>query len=111
MIDQLQRWFINFNKAQFLILTLEDLEKNPKNIILKILQFLNITYYSSKDFNYRSEEELLRVLNTRSLITKNKNIKNISLKNMNLYNKINNFYKPYNMKLQYMLDSDLGYTV
>jgi hypothetical protein len=47
-IDQLQRWWLNFPRSNFHLLTLEQWSKDPEYEYDRILDFLNISSLSSK---------------------------------------------------------------
>ena len=59
-VDQLENWFRYYNKKQFLILTTDDLRKNPQQILNQIFDFLGLPPFkveNSKDRNVGNYKE------------------------------------------------------
>jgi hypothetical protein len=95
--DQIERWFQNFNRDQFLIIKYEEWIKQPKEYFDKTLQFMGQEMIGENGF--KSEADL-------TFLTKNflstSNTKKSSLPD-DVMHELACFYKPYNEKLNALL--------
>ncbi|MEM4245615.1 MAG: sulfotransferase [Candidatus Nanoarchaeia archaeon] len=67
--DQLEIWFKLFNHSQILIITTEDLEKNPTKTLNQVFQFLNLPSYEIKKPEHRKAANYEKMnANTRKLL-------------------------------------------
>ena len=52
--DQLENWFRHYNQKQFLILTTDDLRKNPQQTLDQISDFLGVSSFQAKNLKNRN---------------------------------------------------------
>jgi len=84
-VEQLQRWFECFPRDQFLILKSEDLYQNTFDVYNQVLQFLELPKFSLKEFKPYKKS-------------------NYSVITPQLRNKLNEFFKPHNERLEKLLE-------
>ena len=52
--DQLENWFKHYSKKQFLILTTDDLRKNPQQTLNQVFDFLGLPPFKVENFRDRN---------------------------------------------------------
>ena len=76
-VDQLKNWFQYYDKKQFLILTAEDLRKDPQRTLDQVFDFLEVSPFQVKN---------LQNLNVGSYKEMNKDTRNILIEYFKLHN-------------------------
>ena len=69
-VDQLEYWFKHYNRKQFLILTTDDLRKNPQRTLDQVFNFLEMSPFQVRDlrdknvgnYNERMNEDTRKFL-------------------------------------------------
>jgi len=84
-VDQLKRWLEYFPREQFLILESEDLYQNTSDVYNQVLQFLELPKFSLKEFKPYKKS-------------------NYSVITLQLRNKLNEFFKQHNERLEKLLE-------
>lgn len=95
--DQLERWFQNFSRDQFLIIKYEDWMKKPSEYFEKTLNFMGQIMIGENGFKSESE---LTFLDKNYLSTSNAKKSTLP---PDVMKELECYYKPYNEKLNALL--------
>lgn len=88
--EQLEIWFKQFNKSQFLVLKSEEYNKNTQNTLEEIFQFLELPSFKIKNIEKHNVGKYPQLKSdTRKMLI--------------------DFFKPYNEKLYEIIGTDMGW--
>jgi hypothetical protein len=93
-VDQLKLWFSYFPKKQILIIRSEDFYKDPKNVMERVYNFLNLPKISSEKEN---------------IIYKKFNVGIYQKMDNKTSSYLKNFFKPYNKELSEFLNKNFNW--
>ena len=90
--DQLENWFRHYNRKQFLILTTDDLRKNPQQTLDQIFDFLEVSSFQAKNL-------------------KNRNVGSYKEMNKGTRKFLIEYFKPHNERLSKLLQRSFDWDV
>ena len=90
--DQLENWFRHYNRKQFLILTTDDLCKNPQQTLDQIFDFLGVSSFQAKNL-------------------KNRNVGSYKEMNKGTRKLLIEYFKPHNERLSKLLQRSFDWDV
>ena len=91
-VDQLENWFRHYNRKQFLILTTDDLRKNPQQTLDQIFDFLEVSSFQAKNL-------------------KNRNVGSYKEMNKGTRKFLIEYFKPHNERLSKLLQRSFDWDV
>ena len=97
--DQLQRWFVNFNTSQFLIMYIEEWANDPVAGMDRMLRFLDLARDSHPP-SMRSDVDMNVLLREKRLVTSNTRMSSLP---DDFQSTLIEFYRPYNELLNRLL--------
>mmetsp|Transcript_8985 Transcript_8985/g.30655 ORF Transcript_8985/g.30655 Transcript_8985/m.30655 type:complete len:382 (+) Transcript_8985:2-1147(+) len=105
-VDQLERWFLNYPRENFLVKTLEEFHEAPAEHFRDVCDFLGVGTVGPGAFN--SSEQVLQMLTKSFLKSPNRSKQPLPDK---VLQDLRDFYRPYNERLERLLGRRLGWSV